>query len=83
MPFRLVNEISDQSKALSLEFANSAFGLKQCKFGRYDTLLSPRLVTKDFVKSLKIISPAWKKLLHHEKGDAYALSCILVLKTNF
>ena len=23
MPFRLVNEISDQSKALSLEFANS------------------------------------------------------------
>ena len=57
MPFRLINEISDQSKALSLEFANSAFSLKQCKFGRNDTLLSPILVTRDFVKSLKGISP--------------------------
>jgi hypothetical protein len=71
MPFRLVNGISDQSKALSLEFANSAFGLKQCKFAISGTLLSPRLVIKDFVKSLKVISPAWKKLLHQEKGDAY------------
>jgi hypothetical protein len=58
MPFRLVNEISDQSKALLLEFANSAFGLKQCKFALSGMLLSPRLVTKDFVKSLKGISPA-------------------------
>jgi len=60
MPFHLINEISDQSKALSLEFANSSrklSGLKQCKFGRSDMLLSPRLVTKDFVKSLKGISP--------------------------
>jgi hypothetical protein len=55
MSFRLMNEISDQSKTLSLEFANSAFGLKQRKFGRSDTLLSPRLVSRDFVKSLKDI----------------------------
>jgi hypothetical protein len=61
MPYRLVNEISDQSKALSLEFANSAFGLKQCKFALSGTLLLPRLVTRDFVKSLKGISPAWGK----------------------
>jgi hypothetical protein len=60
MPFRLINEISDQSKALSLEFANSAFGLKQCKFALSGTLLSPKLVTKDFVKSLKGISPVLK-----------------------
>jgi hypothetical protein len=60
MPFRLINEISDQSKALSLEFANSAFGLKQCKFALSGTLLSPRLVTKDFVKSLKGISTVLK-----------------------
>jgi len=59
MPSRLVNEISDQSKALSLEFANSAFGLKQCKFVLSGMLLSPRLVTKDFVKSLKGIPPAY------------------------
>jgi hypothetical protein len=71
MPLRLINEISDQSNALSLEFANSAFGLKQCKFVLSGTLLSPRLVTKDFIKSLKGISPVWKKLLHNEKGDAY------------
>ncbi len=35
-PFAKAYEISDQSKALSLEFANSAFGLKQCKFALRD-----------------------------------------------
>ncbi len=49
MPFRSLNKIFDHSKTLSLEFANSAFSLKQCKFAPLGTLPSLRMVNKNFV----------------------------------
>jgi hypothetical protein len=49
MPFCSLNEIFDQSKAQSLKFTNSAYGLGQRKFALSGTLLSLRLLTKNFV----------------------------------
>jgi hypothetical protein len=50
MPFRSLNVIFDQSKVQSLGFANSAFGLEQCKFAPSGTLHSLRLVVQKFRK---------------------------------
>ena len=61
-PSHYLHENSDPSKACSLEFANSAFSLKQCKFGHLDTLTSPRMVPRIFVISFKGISSEVYKL---------------------
>jgi hypothetical protein len=45
---------------LNLVSASKNYCFKQCKFALSGMLLSPRLVTKDFVKSLKGISPDLK-----------------------